>query len=77
MRGAITYAQTNVDRLYRDIENARNLYSYTQEQAGEFIGIKQSGYSRAIREKKLTVTDLCELASEYGLEVRLCERYSR
>lgn len=74
MRGAITYAQTNVDRLYRDIENARNFYSYTQEQAGEVIGIKQSGYSRAIREKKLTVTDLCELASEYGLEVRLCDR---
>lgn len=74
MRGAITYAQANADRLHRDIDNARQLYGYTQEQAGECIGIGQAGYSRLISGRKLDVSELCELACEYGLEVRLCDR---
>lgn len=74
MRGAVTRAQANEDRLYRDIENARKLYGYTQEKAGEFIGIGQAGYSRLIKMKKLDVGELCELAAEYGFEVKLCER---
>ena len=74
MRGAVTHAQANEDRLYRDIENARRLYGYTQERAGQSIGIGQAGYSRLISGRKLDVSELCELASEYGLEVRLCDR---
>lgn len=74
MRGAVTYAQANTDRLHRDIDNARQLYGYTQAQAGEFIGIGQAGYSRLISARKLDVRELCELANEYGLEVRLCDR---
>lgn len=75
MRGAVTHAQANEDRLYRDIENARKLYGYTQEKAGEVIGIGQAGYSRLISNKRLDVGDLCNLASEFGLEVRLCARF--
>lgn len=73
MRGG-TSAQKNEDRLYRDIENARNLFGYTQAQVGEVIGIGQAGYSRLISAKKLDVGELCELADEYGLEVRLCAK---
>ena len=74
MRGAVTQSQANESRLYRDIENARRLFGYTQEQAGEIIGIGQAGYSRLISQKKLDIGELCELAQEYGLEVRLCAR---
>ena len=74
MRGAVTYAQQNEDRLYRDIENARQLFRYTQDRAGQIIGIGQAGYSRLISGKKLEIGELCELAEEYGLEVKLCAR---
>ena len=74
MRGAVTYAQQNEDRLYRDIESARQLFGYTQDRAGQIIGIGQAGYSRLISGKKLEIGELCELAEEYGLEVKLCAR---
>lgn len=75
MRGAVTYAQQNEDKLYRDIENARRLYGYTQERAGQIIGIGQAGYSRLISNKRLDIKEFCELAEEYGLEVKLCARF--
>ena len=74
MRGAVTYAQQNEDKLYRDIENARQLFGYTQDRAGQIIGIGQAGYSRLISGKKLEIGELCVLAEEYGLEVKLCAR---
>lgn len=75
MRGALCNSQNNTEKLYGDIEHARKLYGYTQEQAGEFIGVRQAGYSKRISGRTLTVSELCYLAEAYGFEVRLCARF--
>ena len=75
MRGALCDAQNNTEKLYGDIEHARKLYGYTQEQAGGFIGVGQPGYSKRIAQKTLNVSELCYLAEAYGFEVRLCAKF--
>lgn len=74
MRGAITYAQSNMDKLYRQIKGAMALYSTTQgELAGE-LGISQGTFSYLLKNKAFSVSQLCLIADFYRLEVKLCDR---
>lgn len=74
MRGAVTYAQENEDRIYQQIQRAIALYGYTQEDSGAVIGITQGSFSKAIKNHTLTIRQLCELANEFHCEVKICDR---
>lgn len=74
MRGAVTYAQSNEDKIYRQIKGAAAVMGVTQAELGETIGITQGGVSHAIKCKTLDVRQLCQIADRFGLEVRLCGR---
>ena len=74
MRGAITYAQSNIDRLYRQIKGAMALYSTTQGELAEALSISQGTFSYLLKNKSFSVPQLCLIADFYQLEVKLCDR---
>lgn len=74
MRGAVTYAQENEDKVYAQIRRAIALYGYTQDECGAVIGITQASFSKAMKNQTLTIRQLCELACEFHCEVRICDR---
>lgn len=65
MRGGIN-AQKDEERLYRDIDNARLLYGYTQEDCARVLGIRQGTYSKRFKSRSLSSLDICLLAEEFG-----------
>lgn len=74
MRGAVTYAQENEDRLYAQLKRAIALYGYTQDDCGAVIGINQGSFSKALKTHSLSVHQLCELVNEFHCEVKICDR---
>lgn len=75
MRGAITYAQSNEDKLYRQIKGAMALYGTTQSELANALGVSQGTYSHLLKNKAFSVHQLCLIADFYGLEVKLCDRH--
>ena len=74
MRGAVTYAQENEDKVYAMLRRAIALYGYTYEACGAVIGIGQPAFSKAMKNHTLTIRQLCELANEFHCEVLICDR---
>lgn len=74
MRGAITYSQSNEDKLYRQIKGAMALYGVTQADIAEELDVRQNSVSYLLRNKSLSVKQLCEIADIFRLEVKLCDR---
>lgn len=71
-RGCVTGAQRNEVKLYDQLIRSMALYCYTQYKCGQVLGISQGGYSYLLKNKALSVNQLCQLADEFGLELRLC-----
>lgn len=70
-RVAITQAQAAENQIYRNIKAACVLYGFTQEQIGRALGISQGGASLALKNRTLTVNQLCSLCDEMGLTVEI------
>ena len=76
MRGAVTYAQANESKLYRQIKGAQVICDVNQTELGKVIGVTQQGMSHLLKTQSLDVSQLCRIADRFGLEVRLCDRQS-
>lgn len=74
MRGAVTYSQSNQDKLYRQIKGAMALYGVTQADIAEELGICQNSVSYLLKHRALSVKQLCQIADIFRLEVTLCDR---
>lgn len=77
MRGAVTYAQSNFSNIYMQIKGAMALYGTTQEELSEVLGVSQGTVSYLLKNKALSIYQLCLIADHYQLEVRLCDRKQR
>lgn len=71
-RGCVTGAQRNQANLYDQLRRSMALYCCTQYKAGQVLGISQQGFSYLLKNKALSVDQLCQLADEFDLELRLC-----
>ena len=76
MRGAVTYAQANESRIYRQIKGAQVVCGVNQTELGEAVGVTQQSISHLLKTQSLDVKQLCRIADRFGLEVRLCDRQS-
>lgn len=74
-RGCVTGAQRNEKHIYQSLRGAIGKNELTQKECGEILNVTQSGFSYLINHNALTVKQICELADEMGLEVRLCVRH--
>ena len=72
MRGGIQ-AQKTEERLYRDLDNARLLYGYTQEDCARVLGIGQGAYSKKFRTRGFKTLELCLLAEEFGCTAKIID----
>lgn len=75
MRGGIE-AQKNVDRLYRDLNNARHLFGYTETDCARVLGISQGTYSKKYKERRFDALELSLLAEEFGCKLSILDMRS-
>lgn len=68
-RVCITEAKRLENYIYHQLELAIALFGITQQEAGEAIGITQSGFSQAFNGRTLSVEQLCQLMERLGLKV--------
>jgi len=61
--------------IVRRLRLARRLYDYTQAKVAIECGHSQSWISEVEKGKKdITLSDACQLANIYGLELKLCDK---
>lgn len=74
-RGCVTDAQRNEKHIYASLRGAIGMNELTQEQCGQILNVTQSAFSYLLKHNALSVKQMCELADEMGLEVRLCVKH--